>query len=134
MAAPEVTEGYTKVDVLGPKPEKTYLESHVEEVKEPAALSFDPEALKQKYREERDKRLAVGGGLAQYRLVDGHLSHYLIDPWVEPGFTRDPVEQSAQVVIIGGGYGAQLVAVRLIEAGVKDIKIIEKAGNFGGTW
>lgn len=62
------------------------------------------------------------------------LSHYLIDPWVEPGFTRDPVEQTAQVVIIGGGYGAQLVAVRLIEAGVKDIKIIEKAGDFGGTW
>ena len=90
-AAPEVVQGHTKVDVLGPKPEKAYLESHVEEVKEPAALPFDPAALKERYQQERDKRLAVGGGLAQYRLVDGHLSHYLIDPWVEPGFTRDPV-------------------------------------------
>ena len=36
-AAPEVVQGHTKVDVLGPKPEKAYLESRVEEVKEPAA-------------------------------------------------------------------------------------------------
>lgn len=38
------------------------------------------------------------------------------------------------VVIVGGGYGAQVVAVRLIEAGVNNFRIIEKAGDFGGTW
>lgn len=131
MATADVLE---KVDLLGPKPNEAFLEAHVEEVKEPAALPFDPAALKERYMQERDKRLAVGGGLAQYRLADGHLSRYLIDPWVKPGFTRDPVEETVQVVIIGGGYGAQLVAVRLIEAGVTNIKIIEKAGDFGGTW
>lgn len=130
MATADVLE---KVDLLGPKPQKAYLEAEVEEVREPEALSFDPIRLKERYMEERNKRLPHTG-LQQYRLADGQLSHYLIDPWVEPGFTRDPVEETVEVVIIGGGYGAQLVAVRLIEAGIKDIKMIEKAGDFGGTW
>lgn len=99
-----------------------------------AELPFDPVALKEKYLAERDKRLARGQGVEQYTLLDGHLSHYLQDPWVEPGFRRDAVEEETDVVIVGGGYGAQVVAVRLLEVGVKDFKIIEKAGDFGGTW
>lgn len=75
MATPEVLE---KVDLLGPKPEKTYLESHVEEVKEPAALPFDPAALKERYTEEREKRLKMGGGLAQYRFADGRKDGYIL--------------------------------------------------------
>lgn len=131
MATAEVLQ---KVDLIGPKPEKAYLDAKIEEVKDPKELPFDPAELKRRYDEEREKRLAAGGGLTQYRLADGHLSHYLIDPWVEPGFTRDPIEETVEVLIIGGGYGAQLVAVRLIEAGITDIKMIEKAGDFGGTW
>src|SRR5687767_15773293 len=30
--------------------------------------------------------------------------------------------------------GGQLVAARLKEAGVDDVRIIEKGGDFGGTW
>lgn len=131
MATAEVLQ---KVDLLGPKPEEAYLEAKIEEVKQPSALPFDPVELKNRYKEERDRRLALGGGLAQYRLADGHLSSYLIDPWVEPGFTRDSIDENVEVTIIGGGYGAQLVAVRLIEAGIKKIRMIEKAGDFGGTW
>lgn len=131
MATADVLE---KVDLLGPNPKEAYLESNVEAVKDPNTLPFDPAKLKEKYIQERDKRLALGGGLAQYRLADGHLSHFLIDPWVEPGFTRDAIEETVEATIIGGGYGAQLVAVRLIEAGIKNIRLIEKAGNFGGTW
>jgi cyclohexanone monooxygenase len=119
MTAAEVLQN---VDLLGPKPKKAYLEAQVEELKEPGALPFDPTALKEKYKQERDRRLATGGGLGQYRLADGHLSHFLIDPWVKPGFSRDPIDEQVQVVIIGGGYGAQLVAVRLIEAGITNIK------------
>ncbi len=33
-----------------------------------------------------------------------------------------------------GGFGGLLVAARLREAGVEDIRIIEKGGDFGGTW
>lgn len=131
MATAEVLE---KVDLLGPKPEEAYLEAKVEIAAAPAALPFDPVKLKERYIQERDKRLAASDGLAQYRLADGHLSHYLIDPWVEPGFSREPVDETVEVTIIGGGYGAQLVAVRLIEAGINSIRMIEKAGDFGGTW
>ncbi|CAN9364674.1 unnamed protein product [Alternaria alternata] len=97
-------------------------------------LTFDPAALQAKYLQERDRRLARDEGVEQYTLLDGSLAHYLEDPWVEPGFKRDPIEEETEVVIIGGGYGAQVCAVRLIEAGINDFKIIEKAGDFGGTW
>jgi hypothetical protein len=116
-----------------PFPEQAELNATIEKVVEPAKLPFDPAELKKKYLAERDKRLRPDA-VDQYRFIDGDLSHYLKDPWTKPGFKRDPVHEEVDVVIIGGGYGAQLVAVRLIEAGVKDIRIIEKAGNFGGTW
>lgn len=102
---------------------------------QPAPPPFDPVALKEKYIAERDRRLQHGGGIDQYRLIEekGQFSGYLKDPWSQP-FERDPVTEVNDVVIIGGGYGAQLVAVRLMEAGVSNIRLIEKAGDFGGTW
>lgn len=103
-------------------------------IAEEQPLPFDPKALKEKYLAERDRRLARGEGVEQYTLLDGKLKHYLKDPWVEPGFTREAVEEDTEVVIVGGGYGAQVVAVRLIEAGVESFRIVEKAGDFGGTW
>jgi hypothetical protein len=126
------------VDLLGPQQKQVNLGAEFEKSGDPDAkkVSFDPVALKERYIAERDKRLKHGGGINQYKLVetDGPFSHYLTDPWVEPGFTRDPVTEEVDVVIVGGGYGAQLVAVRLIEAGIKNIRMIEKAGDFGGTW
>jgi len=121
---------------LIPQPENTKLSAteHIEEVVQPQTLSFDPEKLKHKYDEERDKRLKYGRGVEQYVAVEGVFEHYLQDPWVKPGFTRDPIEEEVDVVVIGGGYGAQLVAARLIENGIKNIRLIEKAGDFGGTW
>jgi cyclohexanone monooxygenase len=38
------------------------------------------------------------------------------------------------VVVIGGGFGGLLAGARLREAGVEDIRVIEKGGDFGGTW
>lgn len=98
-----------------------------------AELGFDPDALKKKYLEERDKRMR-NGGIDQYRPARGSLHHYVEDPYVEPGYTRDPVNAEYDVVIVGGGYGAQLVAARLIQQGIDNICLIEKAGDFGGTW
>jgi cyclohexanone monooxygenase len=121
-------------EVLIPQPEKTQLSAKIKAVTEPEKLPFDPEQLKEKYLVERDKRLKQGGGIEQYIPVEGVFEHYLQDPWVEPGFTRDPIEEEVDVVVIGGGYGAQLVAARLIESGIKNIRLIEKAGDFGGTW
>jgi len=96
-------------------------------------LGFDPEALRKRYREERDKRLRPDGN-AQYVEITGVFEHYLEDPYVEPGFTREPLTDEVEVVVIGGGFGGLLAGARLREAGVSDIRIIEKAGDFGGTW
>ena len=98
-----------------------------------ASLNFDPETLREKYRVERDKRVRVDGN-DQYIEVDGDFSHYVDDPYVEPGFTRDPIFEEVEVVIIGGGFGGMLAAARLSEAGIHDVKIIEKGSGFGGTW
>jgi hypothetical protein len=117
-----------------PQSEKTVVDIKTGELAQEEPLPFDPAALKEKYLAERDKRLARNQGVEQYLLLDGKLSHFLKDPWVDPGFEREPVEEEVDVVIVGGGYGAQVVAVRLIEAGVNNFRIIEKAGDFGGTW
>ena len=101
----------------------------------PPDLPFDPVALKNKYLEERDKRLRANvQGVDQYRMVEGSLSHYIEDPYLRETIKRDPIDEEVDVVIIGGGYGAQLVAVRLQEAGITNFRLLEKGGDFGGTW
>jgi cyclohexanone monooxygenase len=106
---------------------------------EPAAassapeLGFDPDALRARYREERDKRIRPEGN-DQYVEVKGDFSHYVDDPYVTPGFTRAPLRDEIDVLIIGGGFGGQFIAARLHEAGIGNFRIIEKGGDFGGTW
>jgi len=94
---------------------------------------FDPAALRDKYRLERDKRLRPDAN-DQYVEVNGDFRHYVDDPYVTPGFTRAPLTDEVDVVIIGGGFGGLMAAARLREAGVERIRIIEKGGDFGGTW
>jgi cation diffusion facilitator CzcD-associated flavoprotein CzcO len=96
-------------------------------------FDFDPDALRARYREERDKRIRSDGN-EQYVEVKGDFSRYIDDPYVEPGFTRAPLTDAVDVLIIGGGFGGLLAGARLREAGVKDIRMIEKGGDFGGTW
>src|SRR5208282_391405 len=95
-------------------------------------FDFDPEALRAKYREARDKRIRADGN-EQYVEVKGDFSRYIDDPYVDPGFTRAPVTDAVDVLIIGGGFGGLLASARLREAGVQSIRIIEKGGDFGGT-
>jgi len=96
-------------------------------------LGFDPATLRAKYRAERDKRKRADGN-AQYQEVKGDFSRFLEDPYIEPGFTRAALTDEVDVVVIGGGFGGLLAAARMREAGVKDIRVIEKGGDFGGTW
>jgi len=98
-----------------------------------STLGFDPDSLREKYRAERDKRIRQDGN-QQYQEIAGEFAHYLEDPYVEPGFTRAPLTDEVDVVVVGGGFGGLLTGARLREAGVKDIRIIEKGGDFGGTW
>jgi len=96
-------------------------------------LEFDLEALRTRYREERDRRLR-GDGLGQYQKTEGDLAIYDEDPYVEPGFTRAPLTDEVEVAIIGGGFGGLLAGAWLRKAGFEDIRVIDKAGDFGGTW
>src|SRR6202790_2449530 len=94
---------------------------------------FDPDALRAKYLAERDRRLRPDAN-DQYVEVAGDFSHYIDDPYVEPGFTRAPLTDTVDALVIGGGFGGLLAAARLREAGVDKIRIIEKGGDFCGTW
>jgi cation diffusion facilitator CzcD-associated flavoprotein CzcO len=94
--------------------------------------AFDPDALRQKYRLERDKRVREDAN-EQYIEVAGQFARYLEDPYVAP-ITRDPLHDEVEVAIVGGGFGGLLAGARLREAGVDDIRVIEKGGDFGGTW
>ncbi|HEX7946764.1 MAG TPA: NAD(P)/FAD-dependent oxidoreductase [Phenylobacterium sp.] len=97
-------------------------------------LGFDPDALREKYRQERDKRLRADGE-AQYVELSGPFARYAEDdPYADPGFTRAPLTDEVEVAIIGGGFSGLLASARLREQGVDDFRIIEAGGDFGGTW
>jgi len=88
------------------------------------------EELRERYRQEQQKRLRPDG-MAQYGELGEDLDR---DPFVEPGFTRDPVVEETTVVIVGGGFAGMLTAIDLGKHGIRDVRIVEKAGDFGGTW
>ena len=96
-------------------------------------LDSDLDAVREKYKQERDKRMRTDGA-AQYRELTTEATLNDVDPYVEPGFTRAPIEEETEVVIIGGGFGGLLMSARLREGGIEDFRIIEAAGDFGGTW
>ena len=93
---------------------------------------IDKQALLAKYIEERDKRLRSDGN-AQYLQLKGQLAHYLEDPYT-PLVEREPKTDHVTFAFIGGGFAGLVTGARLVEAGVSDVRIIEKGGDFGGTW
>jgi cation diffusion facilitator CzcD-associated flavoprotein CzcO len=113
--------------------EKHAMKMHPEIVSLVGEIDFDPDALHEKYLAERDKRLREDGN-GQYVEVKAEFSRYVEDPYVDPGFTREPVFDEVEFAIIGGGFGGLLMGARLREAGFKDIRVVESAGDFGGTW
>jgi len=100
---------------------------------ETGASGFDEETLRAKYREERDKRIRDDGN-DQYLQVTGQFAQYLDDPYAEPGFEREALMDEVEVVVVGGGFGGILAGAWLRESGVEDIRFIDGAGDFGGTW
>ncbi len=91
------------------------------------------EHTRERYRLEREKRLRADGQ-AQYAQLTDDYADFDHDPWAEPGFTRDPVQAEVQVVIVGGGFAGMLAAKGLRDRGITDFRIVDKAGDFGGTW
>ena len=94
--------------------------------------SIDIEALKQRYRIERDRR-APDKAPRGYLDMRADFSEMLDDPYtkVEP---RDAVNDEVDVLIVGGGFGGLMTAARMREAGAARIRIVEAGGDVGGTW
>lgn len=94
---------------------------------------IDIEALRERYRQEREKRLRAEG-TEQYRQVGGEFNPYKEDKSVQSPLVRSPVDEEVTVAVIGGGFGGLLAAIRLHQAGVTNVRIIEKGADFGGVW
>ncbi|KAJ5628463.1 hypothetical protein N7490_010691 [Penicillium lividum] len=97
--------------------------------------------MKHRYEEERTKRLRDAGN-AQFIEISKspQYQHFANDPWVDlaaiqPLQTKFP-EKRSEILIIGAGWGGIQNAVRMIQSGIpaEDIRIIDPAGGFGGTW
>ncbi len=93
---------------------------------------FDTTALKERYRIEREKRLRPDGP-SQYQRLTDRFSADRYDPYL-PVVPRDPVTDDVTVAVIGAGFAGMLTGARLVEAGIQDVRILDKAGDFGGTW
>ena len=92
---------------------------------------MDREALKEKYAQERDKRLRPDGN-DQYIRLEDNFAHDLDDPYVKVQ-PREAVTDHVTVAFIGGGYAGLVTGAKLAGEGVKDFRVIEKGGDFGGT-
>ncbi|MFI5845735.1 flavin-containing monooxygenase [Catenuloplanes sp. NPDC051500] len=95
-------------------------------------LGFDPDALRATYRQERDRRIRPDGA-GQYRGARGEFGYYAADPWTAR-VDRDPKQDRVEAVVIGGGFGGLLTGAKLRDAGVERIRMIDEAGDVGGTW
>lgn len=87
------------------------------------------ETLRARYRAERERRLRSDGP-AQYQdpgSFDG-------DPYGGPRTERAPLRDRVDVLVVGGGFAGLLAGARLRQAGMKRIRIVERGGDFGGTW
>jgi cation diffusion facilitator CzcD-associated flavoprotein CzcO len=98
----------------------------------PEGAAIDKQALRRKYLTERGKRLRPDG-LNQYLRLDTEFAHYRDDPYT-PRVERAAQRDHRTVVFIGGGLAGLINGARLKEAGVDDVRIIEKGGDFGGCW
>ncbi|MBM9469042.1 flavin-containing monooxygenase [Nakamurella leprariae] len=92
-----------------------------------------PEQAREKYREERAKRIRADG-LDQYLHLEGDLAKFGQDPWAEGDGARDPMQTTVDAVIIGAGIGALQMAVNMRRVGLDRVMMIDKASDVGGTW
>src|SRR5207302_7677204 len=91
------------------------------------SVTIDKAALKQKYAEERAKRLRPDGN-DQYVQLKDQLAHYLEDPYTAMS-EREPKADHVTVAFIGGGFAGLITCARLKEAGIDDVRIVEKGGD-----
>jgi cyclohexanone monooxygenase len=95
--------------------------------------NIDLPALREKYRQERERRMRRDGQYQYVRTKDDYAGSYEADPHM-PVKPRAPLADDIDVAVLGGGFTGILAAVSLRKAGVNDFRVIEHAGDFGGVW
>ena len=94
---------------------------------------FDIPALREKYRQERDRRLRPDGQKQYFRPTGKGAPDYAVDPHM-PVRPRDPISEDLDVLILGAGWGGIMAAYHLKQAGVTNFRNVDSAGDFGGVW
>ena len=97
------------------------------------SLHFDPDAVRAKYQEERDKRLIEGRANIRDLTRGGQFASYRTDPFTAFA-ERDALCVDTDVAIIGAGLAGVLAGAELRKAGLEGIRLIDEAGGIGGTW
>ena len=88
--------------------------------------------IRERYHFERDKRLRPDGN-EQYLEPSGRFASLLDDPYV-PVVPRAALNEDVEVLVVGAGFAGLVTAARLKQAGVEDVRLIDKAGDVGGVW
>lgn len=97
-----------------------------------ALTENEREKIRERYRLERDKRLRSDGN-SQYLQPEGRFSNLLEDPYVE-ATSRDSINDDIDVLIVGAGFAGLVTGARLKQAGITNVRLIDKAGDVGGVW
>ncbi|RSS15738.1 NAD(P)/FAD-dependent oxidoreductase [Streptomyces sp. A144] len=92
-----------------------------------------PAELRRRYRVERERRVRPDG-TRQYLAADAEFGYYADDPYAVASGAREPLRDDVDVAVVGGGFGGILAGARLRQRGVRKVRIVEKGGDFGGTW
>ncbi len=94
------------------------------------------DGIKARFAKERDLRLAYRPeGTSQYTSdLTGDLARYENDPYADTPTPRPAIDDTVEVLFIGGGFSALLTSARLREKGVQSIRIVERGADVGGTW
>ncbi|MFI6703494.1 flavin-containing monooxygenase [Streptomyces sp. NPDC050509] len=98
-----------------------------------APTSDELAALRQRYHLERERRVRPDGA-GQYRPTDAEFGYYAADPYVGDVAGREPLRDTVDVAVVGGGFGGILAGARMRQQGLERVRIVEIGGDFGGTW
>ncbi|WP_374414702.1 flavin-containing monooxygenase [Novosphingobium colocasiae] len=90
-------------------------------------------AIREKYEAERARRLRPAG-TDQYVFTEGRHAHFADDPYAGPPPARAALDEELDVLVIGAGFGGIEAGATLRRKGIGNFRILDAAGDFGGTW
>ena len=113
------------------------------DVKPKSDGSSHKQFVMEKYKQEATKRVRPPQvAMTQYLdpAISAQHSEFAEDPWIDasnpPIHPRVAADSHSRILIIGAGFGGIFYAVEALKAGfaLEDIRIVDPAGGFGGTW